>query len=115
MNSDQLKEVLTKIHIGDKRDVDLLVLRYWDELIGDLDVRDALEGVSMHRRESADYLMPAHVRANARRAKLARERAERINKPRAITGNVITLDKAEFDRLTAESIEHHRALKAGKS
>jgi len=113
MNSDQLKQVLTKIHVGDKRDVDLVVLAYWDELIGGLDVRDALEGVSMHRRESADYLMPAHVIANAKRAKLLRERDERINAPRAITGNVITLDIVQHNKETAEFIEHYRSLKAG--
>jgi len=115
MNSDQLKQVLTKIHVGDKRDVDLVVLAYWDELIGDLDVRDALEGVSMHRRESADYLMPAHVIANARRAKLRRERDERINAPRAITGNVITLDREKFELETQAAIAVARAERAAKA
>lgn len=113
MNTNELKQVLAKIHIGDKRDVDVVILRYWDELIGDLDVRDALEGVTIHRKETAAYLMPAHVIANAKRAKLLRERDERINGVRAIEPRHITLDRDDFERLTLAAIEAHRAGKAG--
>jgi len=115
VNIEELKQVVAKIQLGDNRQVDRLVLLEWQENIGDLNFEDARAAVTMHRRESSDYLQPAHIRANARRAKLLRERDERINAPRAITGNVITLDKEKLDRETAEYTAHYRALKAGES
>lgn len=111
MTMDELKQVVAKIQLGDSRQVDRLVLREWQENIGDLNFEDARTAVTMHRKESTDYLQPAHIRANARRAKLARERAERINKPRAITGNVITLDLEQHNREFQAALEAHRAGK----
>jgi hypothetical protein len=115
VNIDELKQVVAKIQLGDNRQVDRLVLLEWQENIGDLNFEDARMAVTIHRRESTEYLQPAHIRANAKRAKLRRERDARINTPRAITGNVITLDRAQFEADTQASIAHHRALKAGGS
>ena len=121
MNMKETAAIMGKVKLGDNRNFGstreekATYLNDWHDNIGDLNFQDAWDAVVMHRKESADYLQVAHIRANAKRAKLRREREARINTPRAITGNVITLDKAEFDRLTQESIAHHRALKAGGS
>ncbi len=54
MTDDELKRVVTKIQLGDNRQVDRLVLLEWRDSIGDLNFADAIEAVSMHRRESGD-------------------------------------------------------------
>jgi len=52
------------------------VLDHWNTTIGDLDYADALAAVNMHFRESTDYLMPAHIRAGARRIREDRARRQ---------------------------------------
>lgn len=110
MNIQETAAVLAKIKIGDNREVDSkgLVLREWHEAIGHLNFGDAIEAVAMHRRESTDYLLAAHVVANVKRVRAARERDERVNNPRQIEPPVITLDRAEFDRLTDLALERAR-------
>lgn len=67
MTPAELKQVLAKIQLGDNRQVDPLVLREWFDTIGHLDAGDCLKAITMHRQESAAYLMPAHIVANVRR------------------------------------------------
>lgn len=67
MTIDELKQVLTKIQLGDSRQVDRLILAEWNDTIGDLDYHDAIAAVTMHRRESTAYLLPAHIIANVKR------------------------------------------------
>ena len=106
MNISDTAKVLAKIKLGDNREVDAkgLVLTEWHENIGDLVFEDAIAGVTMHRKESADYLTFAHVRINARRARDIREREARRSAPRAIEAQQITLDRAEFERMTQAAI-----------
>jgi len=59
--------VLAKIQLGDNRQVDQLTLEEWFDTIGHLDFPAAVAGVRLHRQESTEYLMPAHVIRNARR------------------------------------------------
>lgn len=108
MTIDECKQVVAKIQLGDNRQVDRLVILEWFDTIGHLDFRDAIAAVKLHRQENPAYLMGAHVVAGARRAKALRERDERINAPRAIEGNRITLDRAEFEKLTQQAIEAKR-------
>lgn len=68
MNKAECAKVLAKIQLGDSRQVDQLVLEEWFDTIGFLPFEAAIEGVRTHRRESTDYLLPAHVVKNARRA-----------------------------------------------
>lgn len=68
MTIDELKKVLAKIQLGDPFfQVDVPVLREWQDSIGDLDFEDTVEAVRMHRRESSSRLMPAHLVANVKR------------------------------------------------
>ena len=110
MNSQQVAAVLAKIQLGDNRETDAagLVLAEWVDTIGDLDFDDAVEAVRMHRRESLAYLQPAHVRENVRLIRGRRERAARLAQPE-IAATPITLDRVEFDRLTAVAVAEHRA------
>lgn len=111
MTLDECKRVVAKIQLGDNRQVDRLVILEWFDTIGDLDFTDAIGAVKLHRQENPAYLMGAHVIANAGRVRLQRERTDRINAPRAIEGNHITLDRDEFELLTLAAIEAHRAGK----
>jgi hypothetical protein len=112
MNYEEVGKVLAKIKVGDNRQIDDqgLVLSEWFDSIGDLNFADAIAAVVLHRRESTDYLLPAHVRAGARRARDSRERDERRQRP-AIEHKPITLDRAKFEAETQAAIEAVRAAK----
>ncbi|WP_125107983.1 hypothetical protein [Gulosibacter massiliensis] len=69
MNLQETAQVLAKIQLGDNRQVDELTVREWHDSIGHLAVHEAIEAVRMHRRESLNYLMPAHVIANVHRVR----------------------------------------------
>lgn len=77
MNESELKQVVAKIQLGDSRQVDALVLREWNDNIGMLKIEDAIEAVSMHRRESVDYLQAAHIHRNVARIVAARVEAQK--------------------------------------
>ncbi|KRC52142.1 hypothetical protein ASE16_03580 [Leifsonia sp. Root227] len=111
MNIQETAAVLAKIKIGDNREIDSkgIVLREWHQEIGHLDYQDALEAVVMHRRESTEYLQAGHIVANVARIRRQRERDERVANPRQIEPPKITLDRAEFDRLTRVALEQARA------
>lgn len=72
MNLEQTARVLTKIQLGDNRAADQLILAEWHDTIGDLDFEDTITAVTMHRQESTEYLMPAHLRRNVGRIRTAR-------------------------------------------
>jgi hypothetical protein len=44
----------------------------WMDAIGDLDPRDCREALAAHRRESSEYLQPAHVATLVKRIRQAR-------------------------------------------
>lgn len=67
MTPDECAKVLTKIQLGDNRQADRMILAEWFDSIGHLRFEDAIEAVTMHRQESLDYLMPAHILRNVRR------------------------------------------------
>jgi hypothetical protein len=67
MTPEETAKVLTKIQLGDNRQADRLTLAEWHDTIGDLPFEDAILAVSMHRRDSLDYLQPAHIRKNVQR------------------------------------------------
>ncbi|WP_157156252.1 hypothetical protein [Diaminobutyricimonas sp. LJ205] len=75
MTPDQTAKVVARIQAGDNRTVDRTTVAHWHEAIGHLEYQDALQAVVNHFRETADYLMPAHVIAGARR--IREERAEK--------------------------------------
>jgi hypothetical protein len=117
MNISEVAAVLAKVQLGDNRDIDTkgLVLAEWEDTIGDLPFDAAIEGVRMHRRDSKDYLTPAHVRANVRLIQSRWERDARIKSQaarRVLPAPVNTLDRPEFERMTQAAIEQHRAGKS---
>ena len=111
MTTDEVVKVLGRIQLGDNRQADKATLGEWIADIGDLDFQDAIAAVTMHRRESTAYLMPAHIRANVRTIRARRERELRRTQPRAIEPNRITLDRARFEAETQAAIEAARREK----
>jgi hypothetical protein len=69
MTPDETARVVAKIQIGDNRTVDRVTLLEWHDTIGHLAFDEAVQAVTMHRRESTEYLQPAHVVRNARRVR----------------------------------------------
>lgn len=74
MNTSELRLLVAKIAIIDNRKVDGLVLDEWFEDVGDLDFGLSIEAVKRHRRDSTEYLTPAHVR-------LGVEQIQKENRP----------------------------------
>lgn len=110
MNAFEMKRLLAKISLGDNRQVDQLVIDDWMETIGFLDYRDAYQAVVAHRRESTEYLMPAHVKAGSARVRSAREVEEsRQRAMRPLEPSVNTFPGREaFNAMVAQAIEEHR-------
>jgi hypothetical protein len=75
MNLEETSAVLGKAAGFDNRTIGQANLLAWHEVLGDLDVRDCLNAIAQHHRESTEYLMPAHVRRIAE--KLRTERRDR--------------------------------------
>lgn len=68
MTIDECKQVLTKIQLGDNRQVDRLVILEWFDNIGQLDYQDAIAAVRAHRQTAPDtYLMPGHIIGQVKR------------------------------------------------
>lgn len=67
MNIQETNELLLRIQLIDNRQIGDSTVLAWHELVRDLDYAVAVEAVRLHRLESTDYLVPAHVRANVER------------------------------------------------
>jgi hypothetical protein len=76
MTPDQTKMILAKAALIDNRTVDIHVIKAWFEVIGHFEYEDALEALNLHRLESTEYLLPAHIKNNMTRAKAMRKTAE---------------------------------------
>lgn len=77
MNGLQLGQLLTYIALGDNRNADdEMVLRFWWDMVGDLDFEDCRAAVRNHRRTSTEYLQPAHVIAGVKDVQRQRRRAQ---------------------------------------
>lgn len=61
MNHEDANVLLTQIALGDNRTTDDAVVDHWRRLLHDIRIEDALEAVATHRRESTEYLQPAHI------------------------------------------------------
>lgn len=107
MNKTEVAKLLTVASMVDNRTVARETVEAWFPLLQDIEYQDGVEGVQMHFRETDKYLMPAHVRANAKRARRDRELREERQNRRAIEPRVVTLDRQEFERQTREAIEQY--------
>lgn len=79
MNITETGQVLTLIQVVDRRVVDKATIAAWHDLIGDLSLEDCLEAVRAHRRESTEYLLPAHIRKRVLAVRA--ERVARVGDP----------------------------------
>lgn len=78
MNNQELAQVLAKANVIDARlVVDEAVFAAWGELIGDLEVQDALDAVAEHYRSSTNRIMPKDIRDNAKRIAHTRYQRQR--------------------------------------
>jgi len=74
MNKFEANRLLAAIALGDNRTTDDTAVAYWAGLLYDIRLEDALNAVVVHRRESTEWLQPAHI------IRLVRaERARRID------------------------------------
>jgi hypothetical protein len=110
MTPDEVVKVLARIQADDNRDIGKVTVASWSQLIGDLDFQDAIDAVILHRRESTDWLMPAHVIRNVARIRARREREQRVAAARLglTKAPVITLDRAAHEADTQKWIEYYR-------
>lgn len=106
MDRGEMARLLAKIQLGDNRQITTLVLNDWMETVGDLNYEDAYQAVNHHRRTSTEWVMPAHIRRYAQRARDDRARRERMRQP-AITHQV-TLDPVKHRAETAAACEWFR-------
>lgn len=111
MTPDEVVKVLARVQMDDNRQVDRVVVNAWIQEIGHLDFQDALEAVVMHRKTTTAWLMAAHICENVRLIRNQRARDERVNNPRQIEANHITLDRAKFDEETQYWIDYWRQKK----
>ena len=78
------------------------MIQTWWEILGHLHFSDAMNGLLAHRRESTEYVQPAHIIAQARRAKRERLRVQQAAiEPKAITGAIPM--PSNFRQMVAEA------------
>lgn len=82
MQESETAKILAKAALIDNRHIDRETVKAWHEVIGHIDFDVALAALTIHRRTSTEYLMPAHIIANLRRAR--DERAIEANRLRAL-------------------------------
>ena len=66
MNLEETSQLLIIASAYDNRNVTAEQITAWHDALHDIDYTYAAEGVKMHFKISAEYLKPAHVRANAK-------------------------------------------------
>lgn len=76
MNFEETKQLLAKAALVDNRTASQAVIMAWQETLADLPYEDALAALTLHRRESTEWLTPAHITGNIRRVRDARRIAE---------------------------------------
>jgi hypothetical protein len=74
MNRQEANMLLTAIAIGDNRTTDDDAVEYWRALLADTRLEDAMQALATHRRESTEWIQPAHIRRLVKA-----ERARRID------------------------------------
>lgn len=83
MTLEQTATVLAKIATFDNRRVDQATIAAWHDAIGHIKFEYAMQAVSLFRRESTEYMQPAHLVVCARR--IATERMREIAEMRGVS------------------------------
>lgn len=100
MNKTETAKLLTIASMIDNRTVAPETVEAWHDVLGHLPYGLAKEAMSLHRRESTDYLMPAHITKNLPRVKLKLQTDIRAAKARGLIE-----DWPENESLSAEVAE----------
>lgn len=109
MNEPEAFQLLTLASARDNRTVSASVAKVWADDLEHVELGEAVEALKLHYQEQPDkWLISGHVITGVRRVRERRAREERIAGQREIAPNVITLDRAEFERMTAEATEAAR-------
>ncbi len=89
MQRSETAKLLAKAALIDNRHIDRETVEAWHEVIGHIELEVALAALTIHRQSSTDYLMPAHIIANLRKARDAQEieanRRRALEPPRPMT------------------------------
>ena len=72
MNLPETARLLSKAALIDSRTFDQHTVAAWQEVLADVDYRLALDALTLHRRESTEWVTPAHIIAGVRKVKAAR-------------------------------------------
>lgn len=75
MNAEDVGLVLAKASAYDQRNVGTADVLAWLEVVGDIDVTDALDAVARHYREETTRIMPADLRRRVKQLREDRRRA----------------------------------------
>jgi hypothetical protein len=111
MNEQEVFKLLTLASARDNRTVSESVAKVWAVDLEWVSFSDGVEALTLHYREQPDkWLQPGHVVAGARRAKDAREREARRQRP-AIVPAPFTFDAAQHRKEFQESLAEHRRSK----
>lgn len=66
MNREETAYLLGIVALGDNRHLSTELTKYWHSLLLDIRIEDAVQAVETHRRESTEWLQPAHIRRIAK-------------------------------------------------
>jgi len=61
MNREDTAKLIGIVALGDNRTESDEMTIYWHDLLRDIRIEDALQAVTIHRRESTEWLQPAHI------------------------------------------------------
>jgi hypothetical protein len=76
MNIHETSQVLAKVAAVDRRNVGDAEIMAWHEILQNFELRDCLDAVALHRRESTEWVQPAHIRKLAMGIRDRRKSAE---------------------------------------
>lgn len=81
MNAEETSRLLAKCASFDRRKVGEADVIAWLQVLGDLPYDDCTAAVIGHYGETADWIMPAHIRQRVKRVREARITAAKIPAP----------------------------------
>jgi len=76
MNLQETAKLLARAQLIDNRRIDEAVILEWHQYVADIALPVALEALTLHRQESTEYLVPAHIVRNVERILTAPESPE---------------------------------------
>jgi hypothetical protein len=103
-------DILTIAAAFDRRKIGKADAIAWADALHDLDVRDCVDAVRAHFRESTDYLMPVHVRQGVKRI-----RADRVRSANAAILEPHDVDPRDVAAYTAEKRRRIAAIASGRA